>query len=151
MEAMEKRDFDRIAAKEHFLVVVTTLRRDGSAQSTVVNAGFLRHPLSGGPVLGMVLRGGTVKLRNLRQDPRITVTARSGHEWASLDGRADIIGPDDLPPGFAPTALPSLLRQVFAAAGGTHDNWADYDRVMAQQRRAAVFVSPARVYGNQPR
>ncbi|MGH2366176.1 MAG: TIGR03618 family F420-dependent PPOX class oxidoreductase [Chloroflexota bacterium] len=148
---MEKRDFERIAAKEHYLVVVTTLRRDGLAQSSVVNAGFLRHPTAGGPVLGMVLRGGTVKLRNLRRDSRITVTARSGHEWASLDGQADIIGPDDLPAGFAPAALPTLLRQVFAAAGGTHDNWAEYDRVMAQQRRAAVFVSPTHVYGNQPR
>ncbi len=40
-----------------------------------------------------------------------------------------------------------LLREVFQAAGGTHDDWQEYDRVMREQRRTAVFVSPTRVYG----
>jgi hypothetical protein len=38
---------------------------------------------------------------------------------------------------------------VFVAAGGTHDDWATYDRVMAEERRAAVLVSPVRVYSNR--
>jgi hypothetical protein len=41
-----------------------------------------------------------------------------------------------------------LLREVFTAAGGEHDNWAEYDRVMAEQRRTVVLVEPGRVYGN---
>jgi hypothetical protein len=41
-----------------------------------------------------------------------------------------------------------LLRTVFAAAGGTHDDWDEYDRVMADERRLAVLVRPRRVYGN---
>jgi hypothetical protein len=45
-------------------------------------------------------------------------------------------------------ALRKLLREVFSAAGGTHDDWGTYDRVMAQERRAAVFVVPRRVYTN---
>ncbi|MCW2656001.1 MAG: pyridoxamine 5-phosphate oxidase, partial [Jatrophihabitans sp.] len=40
------------------------------------------------------------------------------------------------------------LREVFTAAGGTHDDWDEYDRVMAEQGRTAVFVEPTRVYGN---
>jgi hypothetical protein len=36
---------------------------------------------------------------------------------------------------------------VYSAAGGSHDNWDEYDRVMAEQRRAAVLLDPARVYG----
>ena len=35
-----------------------------------------------------------------------------------------------------------LLREIFAAAGGTHNDWATYDKVMAQERRAAVLLSP---------
>ena len=42
---------------------------------------------------------------------------------------------------------PNLL-EVFVAAGGTHDNWAEYDRVMAAQRRAAVFVHADRILSN---
>ena len=34
------------------------------------------------------------------------------------------------------------------AAGGSHDDWPTYDRVMTEQRRAAVFVAPQRVYSN---
>ena len=44
--------------------------------------------------------------------------------------------------------LPLLLRDVFTAAGGTHDDWHEYDRVMAAERRVAVFVTPERTYGN---
>jgi hypothetical protein len=37
---------------------------------------------------------------------------------------------------------------VFKAAGGTHDDWDEYDRVMASERRAAVFIAAQRVYSN---
>jgi hypothetical protein len=40
------------------------------------------------------------------------------------------------------------LRDVFTAAGGTHDDWPAYDRVMAQERRAAILITPQRVYSN---
>jgi hypothetical protein len=39
-----------------------------------------------------------------------------------------------------------LLREIFTAAGGTHDDWDTYDRVMAEERRTAVLVTPGRVY-----
>jgi hypothetical protein len=41
-----------------------------------------------------------------------------------------------------------LLREVFEAAGGQHDDWDEYDRVMAAERRVAVLVRPDRVYSN---
>jgi hypothetical protein len=47
-----------------------------------------------------------------------------------------------------PDALRLLLRDVFTAAGGTHDDWSEYDRVMAEQGRTIVFVAPTRVYSN---
>ena len=39
-----------------------------------------------------------------------------------------------------------LLREIFTACGGTHDDWDTYDRVMAEERRTAVLVAPERVY-----
>jgi hypothetical protein len=41
-----------------------------------------------------------------------------------------------------------LLRDVFRAAGGTHDDWDAYDRAMADERRAAVLITPTRTYTN---
>jgi hypothetical protein len=37
---------------------------------------------------------------------------------------------------------------VFTAAGGTHDDWDEYDWVMAEERRTAVLVEPARITSN---
>ena len=39
-----------------------------------------------------------------------------------------------------------VLRDIVRAAGGTHDDWDEYDRVMAEDRRAAVLVTPRRTY-----
>ena len=51
-------------------------------------------------------------------------------------------------PGIDAERLRLLLREIFTAAGGTHEDFATYDRVMREERRAAVFVRPDRVYSN---
>jgi PPOX class probable F420-dependent enzyme len=137
-----------LAAREHGLAVVVTSRADGSAPASVVNAGVLDHPLTGDAVVGLVARGGTRKLANLRARPRATVVFRVGWEWVTIEGAAELMGPDDAVPGFDPGTLPQLLRDVFTAAGGTHDDWDEYDRVMATERRTVVLVRPDRVYSN---
>jgi hypothetical protein len=38
-----------------------------------------------------------------------------------------------------------LLREIFTAAGGTHDDFGAYDWVMAEERRVAVLINPARI------
>jgi hypothetical protein len=48
-------------------------------------------------------------------------------------------------PGVDAERLRLLLREIFTAAGGTHDDFDAYDRVMAQERRAAVLITPERV------
>lgn len=133
---------------EGFLVVVSTVRADGTVQSSVVNAGVLAHPVTGEQAVGFVTYG-HAKLTNLRARPWLTVTYRSGPRWLAVEGRATIIGPDDPRPGVDAERLRLLLREVFIAAGGTHDDWDGYDRAMAEQRRAAVLVTPTRVYSNR--
>ena len=140
--------FTELIPLDHGLCVVNTLRGDGSVQSSVVNAGVLEHPLRGGRVVGLVARGGSRKLHNLRADARVSIVARAGWQWATVEGEAEIVGPDDPRPGVDGEALRLLLRDVFRAAGGTHDDWDTYDRVMAEERRAAVLISPRRVYTN---
>ena len=73
---------------------------------------------------------------------------RAGWEWVAVEGPVRLVGPDDLPAGFPADGLPALLRDVFTAAGGTHEDWEEFDRVMAAERRAAVLVEPARVTSN---
>lgn len=139
-------DFTRIASADHGLCVVSTLRGDGTIQASVVNAGVLDHPLTGVPVVGAVFRGGTRKLANLRARPQVTVVARSGWQWVTVEGRAELAGPDDPLPGIDSERLRLLRREIFTAAGGTHEDWDEYDRVMAAERRVAALMTPDRVY-----
>ena len=121
----------RLGAKEQGLVVVSTTRADGSIQTSVVNAGVLDGEVA------FVARSATRKLDNIRRAGRAAVTFRSGWEWAAVEGPARV-GSND----------PTLLRDIFKAAGGAHDDWDAYDATMLAQQRTAVFVEPTRIYSN---
>ena len=140
-------DFARLGRAEQGLAVISTVRPDGSVQSSLVNAGVMPHPITGEPSVAFVTYG-KVKLANLRRHRQLAATFRSGWRWATVEGRAEIIGPDDPHPAVDGERLRLLLREVFSCAGGTHDDWTEYDRVMAEQRRAAVLVEPDRIYSN---
>lgn len=137
--------FVAVARQVNYLAVVSTVRADQTVQSTLVNAGVLPSPLDGEPVLAFVTYG-KVKLANIRERPQLTLTSVAGWRWATVEGRAVIVGPDDPHEQVDPERLRLLLRQVFEAAGGSHDDWDEYDRVMRADRRAAVLVTPTRVY-----
>jgi PPOX class probable F420-dependent enzyme len=138
----------RLVSADHGLAVVATTRNDGTVHSSVVNAGVLDDPITGLAVVGFVTAGSALKLGLLRRSGRAAVVFRAGWEWVAVEGPARLIGPDDPADGFPVDRLPSLLREVFSAAGGTHDDWAEFDRVMAAERRAAVFIEPARFTSN---
>jgi len=137
-----------LASDESGLAVISTLRADNTIQASLVNVGKVAHPDTGAEVLAFVTYG-KVKLANLRARPQLAVTFRKGWMWATVEGDGELAGPDDPAPWLADAEqLRLLLRDVFTAAGGTHDNWDEYDRVMAEQRRTVVLVAPTRVYSN---
>ena len=144
----ELADFARVAAGDQGLCVASTLRPDGTIHSSLVNAGVFRHPTLDHDVAAFVANGGSRKLTHLRKRPYAALTARTGWDWATVDGTVELIGPDDPHPGIDGEGLRLLLRAIFTAAGGTHDDWPTYDRVMAEERRAAVLITPGRVYSN---
>ena len=138
----------RLVAADNGLAVVSVARPDGTVQTSLVNAGVLDDPIHGDPVVGFVARGDALKVRLVRRGGRCAVTFRSGWEWAGVEGPATLIGPDDEAGGFDPAGVSQLLRDVFSAAGGSHDDWDEFDRVMVAERRVAVLVTPARISSN---
>jgi PPOX class probable F420-dependent enzyme len=137
--------FREMASLDNGLCVVSMVRGDGTIAASVVNVGVMPHPVTGEDVVAFVARG-LRKLEHVRADPRVTVVARSGWQWTAVEGTAAVIGPDDPAPDVDAEALRLLLRNVFIAAGGSHDDWETYDRTMADDRSAAVLVSPTRTY-----
>ncbi|HEY1702093.1 MAG TPA: pyridoxamine 5'-phosphate oxidase [Trebonia sp.] len=144
-------EFQKLIGQDHGLVTVSVLRDNGSISSSVVNAGVLPHPVTGESVVGMVVRGGTRKLGWLRQRPYANVVVRAGWQWAAAEGSVELIGPDDSYEGFDAERIRVFLREIFTAAGGTHDDFGAYDRVMKEERRTAVLLRPDKAYSNPGR
>ena len=142
------RAFANLVPLDHGLVVVSTTRADGTIQSSVVNGGVIDHPVTRQPVVALVSAGSARRLNYLRARPRATVVIRAGWRWAGVEGPVALAGPDDPLEGVEGDGLRILLRDIFTAAGGTHDDWDEYDRVMASERRVAVLVSAERTYGS---
>jgi Pyridoxamine 5'-phosphate oxidase len=138
-------DVETIAAGDGHLAVLAVARGDGSVQASVVSAGVIADPVDGALGVGLVAGGGTAKLALLRSNPRATVVFKHGYEWVAVAGSARLVGPDDPAPGFA---VPPILRAIFVAAGGDHEDWAAFDRAMADERRCGVFVRADAVTSN---
>jgi PPOX class probable F420-dependent enzyme len=142
-------DIRRLVALDNGLASVSTLRPGGTVHSTVVNAGVIDHPVAGRPVAAFVGRPATRKIAHLRQNPTATFQWRAGWAWVSAEGTVELVGPDDPLEGVPRDDLPALLRRIYSAAGGgEHEDWAEYDRVMAAERRMAVLLTPSRIYVN---
>ena len=110
--------------KQQPYAVVSTIRPSGTVQSTLVNVGLYEDGV------GLTTVGGSLKERNLKRNPACTVMIH--HETD-------------------PETMRRLLREIYVAAGGTHDDWDTYDRVMREERRAAVVIVPERIYARGPR
>lgn len=79
---------------------MSTLRTDGTIQSSLVNAGVMSDPFISQQVPAFVAYG-KVKLANLRERPRSpspTGPGGAGWRWAIIEGHAQLIGPDEPDP-----------------------------------------------------
>lgn len=141
-------DVRRLVALDHGLATVTTLRPNGTLLSTVVHAGVVVHPVTREEVAAFVARRGTRKLEHLRARPTAALLWRAGWAWVAVEGPAELCGPDDPLKGVDAEDLRLLLRDIYSAACAEHEDWAEYDRGMAAERRVAVLVTPRRVYEN---
>ncbi len=137
----------RLAAASNQLAVVATSRANGSVHASLVSAGVIDDPITGAASIGMVIRGDARKLVYLRRGLQATTVFHSGPQWVAVEGPVRLAGPDDESSGISPVDVPPLLRAIFVAAGGTHGDWAEYDRVMATERAPPCW---SRWLGSRP-
>ncbi len=127
--------------RENHHGALTTFRRSGAAQMSLVLCAAYDDGVA------FTTPGDRAKLRNLRRDPRCTLIVSQDDWWGYvvLEGRAKIVEADNT----GTDQLREALREVFRRISGEHPDWDEYDRVMAEERRAVVVVVPGHVYGPQ--
>lgn len=141
-------DARRLIELDLGLATLSTVRPNGSVQLTVVNAGIVKHPVRGHDVAAFVARSGTRKVEHIRAHPWATLQWRAGWAWVAVEGKAELCGPDDPVEDVDADDLRRLLRSIARAAGMVQHDWAEYDRVVAAERRIAVLITPQLIYQN---
>ena len=120
--------------------VLTTFRRDGSAQMSIITCGPYREGVA------FTTTEDRAKLRNLRRNPRcsLLVARENWSAYIVLQGEAQLISPGS----SDAEELRLALRDVYRTAAATeHPDWDEYDRAMREQRRSAIIVLPEHIYG----
>jgi PPOX class probable F420-dependent enzyme len=126
MEIDKARDFLRT----HHHAVLATYRRDGRAQLSPVLA-----VVDADGFVVVSTRGTSVKMRNVRRDPRVTLCILSDTffgDWLYVDGRAAIVS---LPDAMEP------LIDYYRSAAGEHPDWDDYRAAMVRDERVLIRIT----------
>ncbi|MGH7611822.1 MAG: PPOX class F420-dependent oxidoreductase [Candidatus Dormibacteria bacterium] len=126
MTPEEARDFIR----QNHRSVLATRRRDGGAQLSPVLAAVDPE----GRVV-VSTREASVKVRNLRRQPRCNLLAFSDGffgPWVAVAGTAEVVS--------LPEALP-LLERYYRDAVGEHPDWDEYRSAMVKEGRVLVRIT----------
>ena len=126
---------------ENHLATLSTLRRSGAIQQSIVLAG----PFGDGVALSVP--GDRAKYHNLLRNPQCSILI-SRPDWFSgyvvIEGNAQIMNSDNTDQAD----LLSALREVYrVTAGSEHPDWDEYNQAMIDERRAVVIVVPEHIYG----
>ena len=132
--------FSNYLLEETGLATVSTTQADGRVLSTVVNCGMIKHPLTGSTCVAFVSGGNAARLKHVDRGSQVTVSVRRGWSWSSATGPADLIRSESLPEGINAEEMRLLLREVFHAAGGVHDDLEEYDRAMAEETLSLIHI-----------
>ncbi len=120
--------------------VLTTFRRNGAAQMSIVTCGAYADGVA------FTTTEERSKLHNLRRNPNcsLLISADQWRPFVVLEGQARILSPGATDPAELREALRGVYR---AAAAQEHPNWSEYDNAMLADRRSAIIVVPTHIYG----
>ena len=120
--------------------VLTTFRRNGAAQMSIISCGPFRDGVA------FTATEERSKLWNLRRDARcsLLVSRESWWGFVVLEGHAQVLSAANTDA----EELRLALREVYRAASGQdHPNWEEYDQAMRDDRRSVIIVEPEHIYG----
>jgi len=136
--------FDETLAAEfgaHRTGILTTLKRDGRPQASVVAHSYD----AAARTLRVSLTDGRAKTRNLRRDPRASymVTREGFAGYVVGEGIAELTAVTTDPGDATADALVDLYRSI----AGEHSDWDEYRAAMVADQRLVLTLRLDDVYG----
>ena len=120
-------DEARAFLRDNHQAVLATFRRDGRPQLSPVTAGVDDEGR-----VEISTRETSMKVKNLRRDPRISLCLLGPHwyaQWGQVEGIAEIVA--------QPEAL-DLLVGYYRRISGEHPDWDEYRQAMIDEKRVLV-------------
>ena len=121
--------------------VLTSFRRNGMPQLSIVTV----YPRDGG--VGISITENRMKFKNLLRDPRCSVLISHVDWWSGylvFEGRAELTHSGNTDP----EKLRMARRHIFSASTRRRStDWDEYDRIANDDKRVAMVLRPAHVYG----
>jgi PPOX class probable F420-dependent enzyme len=121
--------------------VLTTLKRDGTPQLSII--GYAFDPES--ELVRISVTDDRAKTRNLRRDPRasLLVTPPSMRGYVVLEGRAELTPVAADPHDAAVDELVDVYRSI----AGEHPDWDEFRAAMVADRRLVIRLPVEYSYG----
>lgn len=122
--------------------VLTTTKRDGRAQMSVVGHAFDAEER----VLRISVTDSRAKTRNLRRDPRASYLVMGESLWQYAVAEAEA----ELSPVTTDThdATADDLVDLYRTLAGEHPDWEEYRAAMVAEGRLVLRLRVTRVYGS---
>ncbi len=122
--------------------VLTSFRRNGMPQLSIVTV----YPRDGG--VGISITETRMKFKNLLRDPRCSVLISHADWWSGFlvfEGTAELLHSGNT----EPETLRLARRRIFSATTRRRSaDWDEYDRIANEDKRVAMVLRPAHVYGS---
>ena len=134
-------DVTRDFLEKNGMGVLTTFRRNGGAQMSVVTCGLYQDTMA------FTAEGHRAKVLNLTRNHRcsLLISQRDWWGYLVLEGEARILDNSTT----NPEELRLALRDIYkAAAHKDHPDWEEYDKAMKRERRVGIIVAPQKIYGS---
>ncbi len=134
-------DVTRDFLEKNGMGVLTTFRRNGGAQMSVVTCGLYQGTMA------FTAEGHRAKVLNLKRNNRcsLLISQRDWWGYLVLEGEARILDNNTT----RPEKLRLALRDIYkAAARKDHPDWEEYDEAMTRERRVGIIIVPQKTYGS---
>jgi PPOX class probable F420-dependent enzyme len=121
--------------------VMTSFRKNGMPQLSIVTV----YPRDGG--VGVSITENRIKFKNLVRDPRCSLLVSHVDWWSGFlvfEGTVELTHSGNTDP----ETLRMARRNIYSATTKRRSkDWDDYDRITNDDKRVAMVLRPAHVYG----